>query len=474
MNKTLKKQHLILHDKNIIKGILILAIPVMLNNVVKALHDIVDTFLVSQMEGPTEIISAQISAIGFVSPIINICQALAIGMMTAGVALMSQYIGAGKEDKARKVSGQLLLLCTIVGIIFNIVLYFLSPAILTLMNAEGELFNYSLTYIRLRSFELTGLFIFYSYQATRHSQGDTVNPVIINVISVVLNIILTTIFIYGMKMDITGAALGTVIANVIIIFPCVIHMIKSSTLTLKLDGLTPNFEYISKIIKFGMPAAISQAFTSFGFLIINGVTSDLQNSLGAVGYSILAPVSIGGRINSILLLPVMGIGTVLATFVGQNVGAGNKERASKAFLSSIALSLMLTIAGGFIIFPFRELIIRIFLSNPNEIDICMLYMNYLIFGLPLMGLFQCFIGCFQGAGRTDLVLILSTVRLWLLRIPVLLAMVYLLDFDYQAVWLCMVISNFGATILGLLLYQRVDYEPRISNIHRKIRQELKA
>ena len=70
--------------------------------------------------------------------------------------------------------------------------------------------------------------------------------------------------------------------------------------------------------------------------------------------------------------------------------------------------------------------------------------------------------------------ILSTVRLWLLRIPVLLAMVYLLDFDYQAVWLCMVISNFGATILGLLLYQRVDYEPRISNIHRKIRQELKA
>ena len=474
MDKTLKKQHLILHDKNIIKGILLLAIPVMLNNVVKALHDIVDTFLVSKMTAPEEAISAQISAIGFVNPIVSICQALAIGMMTAGAALMSQYIGGKKDEKARKVSGQLLLICIVIGIVFNIALYLLSPSILSMMNAKGELFKYSLTYIRIRSFEMIGLFIFYAYQATRQSQGDTVTPVIINVISVVLNIILTTILIYGFKMDISGAALGTVISNVIIIFPCIIHMAKSEMLTLKLDSLTPNLYYIKKVFKLGLPAAISQAFTSFGFLIINSVTSDLQNGLGNVGYSILAPISIGGRINSILLLPVMGIGTVLATFVGQNVGARNKDRAKKAFISSIILSLILTIVGGMIIYPFREAIIKVFLSNPKEIDICMLYINYLIFGLPLMGIFQCYIGCYQGAGRTDLVLTLSTIRLWVLRIPVLLLMVYLLKFNYQAVWLCMVISNFGATILGLILYQLVDYEPRINHFKKSISKELEA
>ena len=223
-----------------------------------------------------------------------------------------------------------------------------------------------------------------------------------------------------------------------------------------------------------MHASISQAFASFGFLIINSVTSDLQNGLGDVGYSILAPISIGGRINSILLLPVMGIGTVLATFVGQNVGAKNKDRARRAFISAIILSLMFTIIGGLIIYPFRENIIKIFLQNPVEIDICMLYINYLIFGLPLMGVFQCFVGCFQGAGRTDLSLYLSTIRLWVLRIPVLLAMVYILNFNYQAVWLCMVISNFGAAILGLIFYRLVDFEPRISNIKKKINQELKV
>ena len=190
-----KKEHLILHDKNIIKGLLLLALPVMLNNIIKAFHDVVDTFLVSNINDVESAVSAQISAIGFVSPILTICQALAIGMMTAGTALMSQYIGAEDKKRASKVSAQLLMLCGIVGVIFNILLFFLAPSILRMMDAQGELFDYSLKYIRIRSFELVGLFIFYAYQATRQSEGDTVTPVIINGTSIILNIIFTVIFI---------------------------------------------------------------------------------------------------------------------------------------------------------------------------------------------------------------------------------------------------------------------------------------
>ena len=130
MKITKNKEHLILHDKNIVKGLLLLALPVMLNNIIKAFHDVVDTLLVSKINAHETAVSAQIAAIGFVSPIMTICQALAIGMMTAGTALMSQYIGAKKEERASKVSGQLLMLCTIVGIIFNVLLFFLAPVIL--------------------------------------------------------------------------------------------------------------------------------------------------------------------------------------------------------------------------------------------------------------------------------------------------------------------------------------------------------
>ena len=471
MKITKNKEHLILHDKNIIKGILLLALPVMLNNIIKAFHDVIDTFLVSKIDAAESVVSAQIAAIGFVSPIMTICQALAIGMMTAGTALMSQYIGAKKEDRASKVSGQLLMLCTVVGIIFNILLFFLAPTILKLMDAQGSLYDYSLTYIRIRSFELTGLFIFYAYQATRQSQGDTVTPVIINGTSIVLNIILTAIFIYGMGMDISGAAIGTVIANMIIIPACIVHMVKSKSMPLSKESIKPNWKYDKKIFSLGAPAAISQAFTSLAFLIINGTMSGYQNTLD-INYSILAPISIGGRINSLLLFPVMGIGTVLATFVGQNIGAGNKERAKKAFIHSLLLVISMTTLGAIILFPFKENLTRIFLENPDEIALCVRYVVFLLMGLPLMGVFQCFIGCFQGAGRTDLSLWLSTIRLWVLRIPILLVMVHFLNVGYQAVWICMTISNFGAMIVGCILYTFVDYEPRISKLQQKVKKEV--
>lgn len=465
MENTSKKKNLILYDNNIMKGLLLLSLPIMLNNIIKALNDFVDTFMVSKIVDLPEIVSAQISSIGFVAPIMSMCQALAIGLMTAGAALMSQYVGAKKDDKASVVSGQLLVLCAVAGLLFNILLYILAPGILKLMNATGHLYKYSLSYLRIRSFEMSALFMFYAYQATRQSQGDTVTPVIINVSSILLNIIFTALFIMVFNLGVAGAAIGTVIGNVAVIPVCLIHMAKSTKIKLTKDTVKPNFHYSKKIFLFGMPAAIAQASTSLGFLIINGMMAGYDQT-------ILTPITIGNRINSMLLLPVMGIGTVLATFVGQNIGAENIARAKKTFVTSIKLSLIITIAGAGLIFPLREALAKIFLTQTPEIKICVKYLNYLMFGLPLMGLFQCINGVFQGAGRTELVLILAATRLWIFRIPLFILMLNVFDVGYQAVWINMVISNFGAIVLGFILYTFVDYRPKINKLHQKIKQEI--
>lgn len=463
--KRSNKTHLILNDKNIIKGILLLSLPIMLNNIIKAFHDVVDTFMISKMDELPEIVSAQMGAIGFVMPIFNICQALAIGMMTAGTALMSQYIGAKKPEKASKVSGQLLLLCAIVGVIFNAILYFLAPTILRLMNAETYLFDYSLQYLRIRSFELSSLFIFYAYQSTRQSQGDTVTPVIINSSSIVVNIIFTAIFIFGFNLGLAGAAYGTLIANIAIVPICILHMVKSSKIRLTKETIKPDIKYDKKILSLGIPSAIAQAFTSLAFLIINGMMAGYDNG-------ILTPITVGNKINSMMLFPVMGIGTVLATFVGQNIGAGNIKRAKKSFFSAIFLSVLITTIGMLCLLPFKPQLAKIFLDIPSEIDICVEYLNFLLLGLPLMGIFQCFNGLFQGAGRTGIVLIFATTRLWIMRVPVLTLLLKVFDVGYPAVWICMVISNFGAVILGMFLYKFIDFKPKINKMHQKIKQEL--
>ena len=457
------KQYRILHDKNILKGLFILALPIMFNNIVKALHDVVDMLVVGRMDAPEEIISDQIAAIGFVGPVIQIFNALALGVMIAGSAIMSQYIGAKKKDTAQKVSGQLLIICILIGVVFNALLFILSPAILKMMNAEANLYEYSLTYLRIRSFEMTGLFIFFTYQATRQSLGDTIMPVVWNVLSIILNIVLTYVFVLYFKMDLKGAAYATVIANMILVPICIIHMCKSKELKLTKESLIPDKRQIMQIFRLAWPSAISQAFTSLGFAILNSVIADYDAS-------ILSAIAIGNRINSMLLFPAMGVGSVLATFVGQNIGAGNIKRAKKSVNMAMLLSLIIGVVGGFGLLPFRPQLSSIFLDVQSDIDLCVKYLFYLLVGLPLMSIFQCFNGCFQAAGRTNFSLAVSTARLWVMRVPVVLLMLYVFGVGVQALWLCMVISNFGAGILGIILYQYVDFLPRVSKMKKKLSQ----
>ena len=464
------KTKLILKDKKIMKSLLLLSLPIMASNILKSLHDIVDMYFVSNIEGSKEAVEAQVSAITVTGPIIMICQALALGLMVAGSALMSQYIGANKIDKAKKVSGQLLLLCVAIGLIFNVLLYFLTPSILVAMGSEvgSELYTYSVYYVRYRSFELIGLFVLYSFQATRQSTGDTVTPVVLNGVTVILNIILTFVLIKYFGMDIRGAALATVIANMIIIPFCLLMMIKkkNNLLCLEFSDIKVEFKYIKKLFILGIPAAVSQAFTSLGFLLINSLVIGFDNY-------IISAIGVGNRINSLLLYPAMSIGSVLATFVGQNIGAGQVERAKKSLWESMKLGVIITGIGAFLLMFLREPMVSIFIKediNPEAFEMCVYYLYFLLLILPLMAIFQMWNGCFQGAGRTELSLILSTVRLWVFRLPLIWFLMNIIKIGPASVWYAMVISNFGAVILGFILYDFVDFKPKISKMKQRMQK----
>lgn len=460
------KTEMMLKSKHIMWNIFLLAIPIMLSNFLKSIHDVVDLYYVGEIVLPgvepevaSKSLEAMFSAINVTTPIINVCQALAMGFMVAGSALMSQYLGAGKTDSAKKVSAQLLLMCFTVGVISNILLFFFAPNILNLMGAKDEIFKYSVIYVRYRAFELIGLFVFYAFQATRQSSGDTVTPVILNVISIILNIIFSGVFILGFKMDISGAALGTVIANMLIIAPCIILLMfdKKSVIRLSIKDLVPNFKEIFRIFRVGLPAALSQAFTSLAFLLINSLMLGFETH-------IVAGISGGNKINSLLLFPAMAVGSVLATFVGQNVGVGNRKRAQACVINAAGLSLIITGIGSVLLYFFSRPMVQFVLRNtPDAVDPCMRYMYFLVVGLPLMGLFQVFIGTFQGAGKTGLGLLLSSIRLWVLRIPVIWFMINILKRGESSVWYAMIISNFGAAIIGLILYLFLDFKPVVKN-----------
>jgi len=449
------KKDAILYGKNIVKTFLILALPIMFSSIIKTAHDMVDMYVVANIKDAKSIVDAQVAAISFTTPIISVVQGLAMGLMIAGTALMSQNIGAKQYAKAKRISGQLMLLCVFIGILFNILLYILAPNIIRMMNAEEELFIYSVRYVRVRSFELSGLFIFFAFQATRQSMGDTLSPVIFNIISIIINIILTMLFVLVLGFDLTGAAWGTVIGNMIIIPFCIGFLRRDDRhhMNLDWDSFKLDSKVLGRIFSLGWPAAISQSFTALGFVIVNSMIAGYDQSM-------FAGIGVGNRINSLVLFPAFGIGGVLATFVGQNVGAKNPARAKQGFFISLWMVLSITTVGTLILIPFRRFLVSVFLQEESAIELASKYLLFLLCNLPLMAIFQNFIGVFQGTGRTDLVLFLSTSRLWIMRVPSLFLFLYVFNVGDRSVWHAMIIGNVGASILGFILYQFVDFKMR--------------
>lgn len=464
------KSFLILKDKNIMKGILLLALPIMLSNILKSIHDIVDMYFIGHMNESQEVIQAQVSAITLTGPILQICQALALGLMIAGTAIISQYLGAKEIEKAKNVGGQLLILSIVIGLFFNIILYFLAPQVLKWMGAkpDSSLYQYAVKYVQYRSFELTGLFLFYACQASRQSTGDTITPVLLNMISVVVNIILTALFIFRLQMQINGAALATVIGNVLIMPFCIFLMIrkKNNPISLHIKDLKLNFPHMGQLFRVGMPAALSQAFTSLGFLLINSFIIGFPTH-------IVYAIGIGNRINSLLLFPTLSIGNVLATFVGQNIGALQVKRARQSLQCAMLITLVISIIGTIILLLCRKTLVRFFINETTHqqaFQFCVYYLYFLLMTLPLMGIFQVWTGCFQGAGKTGYSLLLAMMRLWVFRLPLIWLMMRILKMGPPSVYYAMMISNFGAVILGTFLYGYIDFKPNNEKKHSLLKQ----
>ncbi len=454
LTKDERKRHLILNDPNIYKGLFLLSIPLMLNNFIKTVHDIIDMYFVSDISGFGV---EAVNSISLTFPVMFTFISLGIGLSAAGTALISQFVGSNQREEARKYASNLVIIALVTGIILNILSYFLAEPIMILMGTDGYVLENSVKYLKIRAFELPVVFLFFSFTAIRQSTGDTVTPVIYGVVTMVVNIILSPLLISTFNMGVSGAAYATLIANLVIMPFGLIQLFKSNSgITISREYLKIDKEISRRIIRIAIPASFGQAFTAIGFGVMNGI-------IVSYGKQTVAAFSVGNRISSLILHPVMAIGGVLSAYLGQNIGNENPIRARESFKKAMILSTGIMIVLSFIFMFFREFSASFFIKEDQvALSLAVEYMFYLLIGLPLMAIFQTYIGTFNGTGDTKFTFILTVTRLWLLRIPLVFAFKLFTDFGSSGVWYSMLISNFLIIILGIYLYRKVDYMPKVS------------
>lgn len=463
------KTRLILTGEPLWKGLIRLSIPVFLVNILKTLHDVVDAFFLGRVPdvGGVPISTHMQSAVSLTWPVFFIFISLGMGLSVAGNALIGQHVGKGDLEGARKYASNTVFLSVLLGAVFFVLLYGAAPWIIRFMGATEPDYTYAVTYLRIRSFELPFLFLSYAYQAVRQATGDTVTPVIVSAFSIVLNLIFTPILILGYGLGIVGAGLSTLFAH-ILMTPLLVLFFRQKKKGIRIRVAKDEFDMgvTAHVAQVAIPASTGQAIQALGFVLMNSLIYRY------FGTPVSAAFFIGNRINSLIMFPVSSISAVVAIYIAQNVGAGNIPRARKSFRSGMTLAVTLMTAGAIFIIPFRFLLVGLFNSNPETIAFAAEYTLWLHIGLPLMGIFQTFLSTFQGSGDTKFSFWMAVIRLWILRLPMILLARTFTNLGPAGVWYAILLSNVLMVFVGSYLYKKVRFLPKIKETIRKTQEAL--
>ncbi|MBV1758223.1 MAG: MATE family efflux transporter [Dethiosulfatibacter sp.] len=433
------KRDLILKGK-MARVILLLSAPIMLNNLIQTIYDLTDTYWVSKIG------STQVAAITLIWPIIFLMISLGMGVGIGGTALISQYVGAGQPAKARDIAGQIITFSFLSSLVIGFFGALLSTKIVSSMGGTGELLRESSNYLRIIFVGMPAMFLFFAYSAIQQGQGDTITPMKFGALSVTLNIILDPIFIFTFDLGISGAAYATVIARGIFAIIAVTRLFKySEGIHLNRSHLGLNKPVLKNLLRIALPSSVGRSTEAFGFVILTVfIMSFGENTMAAFG--------IGNRINSLILMPAMGISVALITIIGQNLGANNIERAKQAIKTSALLTTVFLVIGGLLIFSSANTIVGIFTSDIDVLTQGAFYLRAITLSLPFMGFFVIFVGTFQGSGHTVSAMMMMSGRLWALRIPMILIFKNYTNLAEKSVWFAMVLSNAIICLVGLIIY----------------------
>ena len=434
------------------RALITLSVPIIINNFIQTLYNLVDSIFVSRLS------SVHFAATALVWPILFLFISLGIGISIAGTSILSQLIGADKKQEASDYASQILAISTLISLIITIVGLLASSRIIAYMGGTGKMAEYANIYLSISFIDLIFMFILFNINAIMNSQGNTRIPMLLNGSAAILNIILDPIFIFTFNWGIAGAALATLLSKAIFAF------IGLKILFTDKNLIIPNFKnfrfkgpILKKIFDIGFPASIGQGGAALGFIVLN-------TFIVSYGSTTLAAFGMVNRITSLIMQPAMGIGAALTAIIGQNIGANQMDRGIRSFYTGIRLTSTIGILGCVFLLTFNESVVKFFIrsqDDPAVIDQSINYLRYIAYSMPLMGVFSVLQGLFQGSGNTKYSMFMEVGRLWFVRLPMIILFKNFTSLGSNGIWFSMSFSNLIICIYGMGVYLKGNWKRQV-------------
>ena len=451
----------------IVKTMFLLGWPLMLSSILQTAYNMVDVIWLGRL--PREEAMTAVAAVNFSWPLVFLFISIAIGLGSAAVPIISQHIGAGNRDVASHYTGQIMGTIAIISLSASVLGFFFSGNILSLLGAKGELLSTATEYTRIVFLGFFFMFISQGSGFILSAEGDTVTPLKITAISVTVNILLDPLFIFGYgpvpAMGVFGAAVATIFARVVSsAFFLYLLMSGSLRLTPKLRDFLPDKEAVKLILKIGLPSAIGMSAAALGFVVIQGVLAQLPDQQLAI-----AAYGLGERVVNIMFVLVNGLTSAIAVMLGQSLGAGDKERGGRIGFVGVNLMFYTMITMSAMLYLVRIPILTFFMPhNPEVVAAASDFMSIILIGISYFGLFRAIMSLLRGSGHTTQGMILSSSRLWLLRIPMTIFFAFSLGMGAIGVWTGMALSNMISAGIAVAFYLKGDWKIKVVRTEKTI------
>jgi len=436
------------------KVILRLSVPVMISNFLQSTYNITDTFWVGRLG------SYAIAAVTISFPIVFLIISISMGIGVGGSILIAH--AAGKAFKTKKeedkkqinlITTQTFVLLLLALLAVSVIGFILTPEILSWLSPDATVFKSAVIYLRTIFIGLVLMIPYYVFEAALRAIGNTKTPMKFVLISVLINIILDPLMIFGIgpfpAMGIFGAALATVISRAVASSFAIYHLIKN-TYGIKIDFnfIKPRLKIIKELLKLGIPTSIEMSSISLSVFVLTSLVS----SLGTVT---LAAFGIVTRLFSFFMIPSLGISVAVSTVVAQNFGAGNIKRMFLSLKESAKVGSPIIFFISIITFILSRQIITAFTLDTEVIRLGTAFLRimspFVIFGFGRHVL----IGFFRGIKRTDVAMIISIVHNFVFRLSAAYLLAFVFGLGAIGLWWSYPVMMIFGLILTYVVYLKL-------------------
>ena len=384
---------------NITKHLITFALPLLAGNVFQQMYNMVDTWVVGRY-----VSNEAYAAVGTVGPIVNMLIGFFMGLSSGAGVVISQYYGAKRYEDVSRTVHTALTMTFILGVLFTGIGLAMTPFMLRLMNTPVNVLPESTAYLSIYFSGIIGLMFYNIGSGILRAVGDSQRPFYFLVVCAILNTVLDLVFVLVLDMGVRGVALATILAQATSAVLILVTLLRTSEcIKLEPKKLKLHWDMLKKIFRVGIPAAIQMAITAFSNIFV-------QSYINFFGDNCMSGWTTYAKVDQLLFLPMQSIALASTTFVGQNLGCNQVERAKKGVTRAIIIALVSTLILMVPVLMFAPQIVAFFNGKPEVVEFGSLLLRWITPFYILCCFNQIYSGALRGAGnsKAPMIIMLSS------------------------------------------------------------------